>query len=124
MKNFVNYKKRGIQLPKGCKDLADVLNVKPSQPESAAPGFLSGVKCEYCGRPAVGASSIYSGGKLTEHGWCEQCHEDWTEFHSQPENSLPTDFNLEDEATRLRFEDLCRREAEFIRQRVAERKGK
>jgi hypothetical protein len=117
----VNFKKRGIQLPKSCKDLADVLELKSS--EKGAAGLMGDAKCVYCAEPAVGGSSNWSEGKLSEHYWCEQCLKDWSEFHREPGNSLPDDADFNDESVKRLVEDIRRREAEFMRHRIAERKA-
>jgi len=118
MSEFVNFKKRAIQLPKGCKDLADVLKLEKSKEETTSAGVMGDAKCVYCGGKAVGGSSIWSDGKLSEHYWCEQCFEDLSEFRREPGNSLPDDADFNDEAVNRLLEDICRREAEFMRHRV------
>ena len=123
MSDFVNFKKRGIQLPKGCKDLADVFKLEKSQAETASPGLMGDTKCVYCGGPAVSGSSMWSDGKLSEESWCEECLKDLCEFAREPGNSLPDDADFNDEAVKQLVEDISRREAEFMRHRVAERKA-
>jgi hypothetical protein len=49
MSEFVNYKKRGVTLPSGCKDLLDVLKLQPGvtphlRDVVIAPGVISGGK--------------------------------------------------------------------------------
>ena len=129
MKDFVNYGKRSIQLPKGCKDLSDVLK-SPKKSESAC---KSG--CEYCGAPAVvgWASGMWSadGTKSEEsHFRCEQCQEDLKELESRPENrlpELPEDFDFNDleaaKALERLMHEIREREQAFMRQKMAERKG-
>jgi hypothetical protein len=137
MKRFVNYRKRGIGLPKGCKNLADLLKA-PKQSEEAGHGFAKKIrksKCDYCGAPA--AAGCVSGfrdadGTKTEerHFECEQCLEDLDEFDSRPENrlpDLPDDFDFGDPKTVEPLERLIReiekRKEAFMRRRVSERKG-
>ncbi|HZR18685.1 MAG TPA: hypothetical protein VFE51_15440 [Verrucomicrobiae bacterium] len=137
MKRFVNYRKRGVGLPKGCKNLADLLK-PPKQLEEAREGFPNKIresKCDYCGAPAAAgwAAGIYSpdGTKDEEsHFECEQCQEDLKEFESKPENrfpQLPDDFDFSDPKTAAPLERLMHeieeRKKLFIRQRLAERKG-
>jgi hypothetical protein len=134
MNRFVNFRKRSIELPKGCKDLSDVL--KPRTPwkgtvYSLVHSFQEKVRngtCDYCGGPAVGGS-MGGGDDLAKHEahfWCEQCARDLAEFHSMPENAFPEEIDFEDAATLEELEkkskDVQRRETEFMRQKVAERK--
>ena len=123
MSEFVNNRKRGIQLPKGCKDLADVLELEKSTAESGSRGPTGNAKCDYCGGPADGGSSSSIDGKLSKQFWCEQCLTDWREFHRKPENWLPDDADFREEAVKRLVEDICRREEEFMRHRVADRKA-
>ena len=129
MKDFVNYRKRSIQLPKGCKDLSDVLQpTKKSQSNRES-------RCEYCGAPAgVGwACGMWSadGTKSEEsHFRCEQCQEDLKEFESRPENRMPRfsdDFDFSDpkamEPVERLVHEIRERELAFMRQKLAERKG-
>jgi len=120
MNDFVNPKKRGIQLPKGAKDLADVLQASHSR-------RLRKGKCEYCGAPTVAVSTCYAvPGILDEevHRWCEQCQRDLAEFAARPENQLP-DIDVADDAALDHVTQLIaerrRRERKFMRQRVRER---
>ena len=137
MKRFVNYRKRGVGLPKGCKNLSDLLKA-PKQSEEAGEGFAKKIresKCDYCGAPAAAGwdSAVWGadGTKAEEgHFFCEKCLEDLDEFESRPENllpQLPDDFDFGDpKATdpleRLRHE-IEERKKLFMRQRLAERKG-
>ena len=118
MSDFVDFKKRGILLPKGCKDLADMVKLK--QQETASPRES---RCEYCGGPAVLTSSVWCDGQLSEHSKCGECLQDLFEFESEPENSLPDDADFNDEAVKRLLEDISCREAEFMRNRVAARKA-
>lgn len=118
MSDFVDFKKRGFQLPKGCKDLADMVKLK--QQETASP---PDAKCEYCGGAAVLTSSVWFDGKLDEHSNCEECLKDLFEFEREPGNSLPDDADFDDEAVKMLLEEISRRELEFMRHRVAERKA-
>jgi hypothetical protein len=131
MKRLVNYTKRSVQLPKGCKDLADVLK-SSRHPSGGHAGFLGSIrnaKCEYCGGQPVGGSTSWMSGAPEEeaHFWCERCQHDLLEFDSKPENALPEDIDFEDAALvkRLTFqiEDIEKCRDEFMRRRVAERKG-
>jgi hypothetical protein len=134
MKRFVNYRKRGVELPKGCKNLADLLN-PPKPSKQAGEGFLKESKCDYCGAPAAAgcASGIWTAdGTKTEeaHFWCERCQEDLNEFNSRPENrlpDLPDDFDFGDPKATYPFERLAHeieeRKKIFMRRRVAEREG-
>lgn len=123
MKEFVNYNKRGIQLPKGCKDLADVLGMKQRKEDSAKSGAMGNERCDYCGGPVVCASSIFSGGVLSESFQCEKCCSDLGEFYAKPENTLPEDIDYEDKEVVKKLEEIERRAVEFLRRKVAERKG-
>ena len=130
MKHFVNYQKRGVTLPKGCKNLSDLQKV-PGQaiqfPE-AIRALIQKAKCEYCGSPALGGSISYSSGSPAEetHFWCEQCQHDLCEFDRDPENSLADEIDIEDEAARERaahlLERIDQRRELFMRRKVAARK--
>ena len=90
--------------------------------------MLRNAKCKYCGAPAVGGSmSCGIPGVMDEQNkfWCEPCRLDLAEFASHPENAIPEDFDVENEA---RLEEISqqlaertRRQEEFMRQRVRER---
>src|SRR5882724_8237922 len=122
MSGFVNRKKRSIQLPNGCKDLADVLKKKQRKEESAYTGAMGNARCDYCGGPAILASSVFSDGVLSESFRCEQCCEDLSEFYAKPENTLPENIDSEDKEVVKKLEDIQRRADEFLRRKVAERK--
>lgn len=88
-------------------------------------------KCQYCGAPAVGSTTFYGApGVLDDvtNLWCEACRQDLVEFDNRPENKLPEDYDIEDEAEIERrsrqLGERKRREEEFMRQRVKERKAK
>ena len=126
MNPFVNLKKRRVQLPEGCKDLADVLK-KNRHPI----GFLAGLakstpnaKCDYCGGRPIGGLRMLGD---VAHFWCEQCRQDITEFYAQSEIALPEAIDSEDvkldKGDTLQIEEIERRKEEFIRRKVAERKG-
>jgi hypothetical protein len=123
MSDFVNFKKRGIQLPEGCKDLADVFKLQKAEAETGSTGLMGDNKCVNCGGPAVSGSGMWSDGKLSEESWCEQCLKDLCESAHEPGNSLPDDADFDDEAVKRLDEAINRREAEFMRHRVAERKA-
>ena len=86
-------------------------------------------KCKYCGQPAVGGS----GGFIPVLGeqlflWCEKCRLDLVEFYQRPENALPGDYPFDDKAAQERvsqqFAERERRQEEYMRQRVSERRSK
>ncbi len=105
MNPFVNPKKRGSQLPKGCKDLLDVL-----QDSNQA-------KCEYCGAPAVALHFM----GMVDYRWCAECQRDLNEFASKQEYKF--DFDTSDEIAVSRFRaETQRRQDDFMRQRLKERK--
>jgi hypothetical protein len=122
MNDFVNPKKRGIQLPKGAKDLADVLQASHRR------GLRKG-KCDYCGAPAVAISICYAiPGVMDDeiHRWCDQCQRDLSEFAARSENKLPEDPDFDNDAKMERLSQQLaerkRREREFMRQRMRDRK--
>ena len=127
MKKFVNYRKRSVTLPKGCKDISDVL--KMSGQSKGDSGSLPDAKCEYCGAPAIEGyeCSIVSRGEAPSeaeaHYWCERCVRDLEEFRRRPENTLLKNINTEDEAVIRQFEEMSRREKAFMRRKVLERRG-
>jgi hypothetical protein len=84
--------------------------------------------CKYCGAPAetaFGASSSFLGDNFNLV--CNTCFNDLTEFVRRPENGI-FDFDHEDEVAlkkvATQFADLQKRQDEFIKQRVSERKSK
>jgi len=118
MNDFVNPKKRDVQLPKGAKDLADVLQARHRR-------RLRKGKCEYCGAPAFVVSTCYAvPGILDEeiHRWCEQCRRDLAEFASRPENQLRdvADGAAQGQVTQ-QIAERRGRERKFMRKRVRER---
>ena len=60
-----------------------------------------------------------------EHFLCEPCLRDLAEFDSRPENAIPDDLDVEDEARQKQIsEQLAERERrleKFMRQKVRER---
>jgi hypothetical protein len=84
--------------------------------------------CKYCGAPAEtafgGSSSV-----LGEHFnlVCRTCYDDLAEFARRPENAVP-DWPFDDEAAQKRMPEQMaereRRQEEFMRQRVLERRSK
>lgn len=122
MNEFVNLKKRGIQLPNGAKNLADVLTGN----RSALP--VKG-KCSYCGAPAVAVSVCHAiPGFMDEEieRSCAQCQRDLWEFATKPENKISDELDVEDDEAMKReahrLADTHRRQKEFMRQRVKERR--
>ena len=61
MNPFVNPKKRSVELPKGYKDLGDVLRAR---------------KCEYCDDDAVASLGCWP----DYYRWCEACQREMSEF--------------------------------------------
>ena len=102
MNPFVNFNKRGVQLPEGCTDLADPLGPK---------------KCEYCDDIAVATV-----GWRDDYRWCETCQRDLEDFARQQDYSIvPAGF--EDEAASAEYRaDFQRRQDEFMRERLRQRK--
>lgn len=86
-------------------------------------------KCKFCGQPAVGGS----GGSLEAligrepFLWCEPCRRDLVEFWQRRENAMP-EWPFDDKAAQERVSkqmaDRERRQEEFMRQRVSERRSK
>ena len=106
MNPFVNPKKRSVQLPKGCKDLVDVLRGSEQ------------AKCEYCHEPA-----IVTLGWRGDYRWCGECQQDLKDFGARKDFKF--DFNTKDNAAVSRFRaEYQRRMDDFMRQRVKERKSK
>lgn len=102
MNPFVNLNERGIQLPKGCKDLADVLRAK----------------CEYCDTRAVALRFM----GIDNYRWCAECQRDLKEFAAK--QNFKFDFDTNDEAAVSRFRAECdRQQDDFMHQRVKERKS-
>jgi hypothetical protein len=63
MKDFVNYRKRSIQLPKGCKDISDLLQFSKKSQHGAKsfPKSIRDTKCKYCGGQAcTGGTDIWA----------------------------------------------------------------
>ena len=84
--------------------------------------------CKYCGDPSVAGcdtSNPFTGDHLDL--WCEACRQDLVVFGSSPENEIP-DFPFDDELAQDRvahqMAERERRQVEFMRQRVLERKLK
>jgi hypothetical protein len=102
MNPFVNPNKRGIDLPKGYKDLVDVLRAR---------------KCMYCDDAAV-ATRGWPG----DYRWCEACQQDLWEFAKieVPKGML---VDGSDKAAVVQYRtEMQRREEDFMRQKVRERK--
>ena|ERR1035438_6365032 len=110
MNLFVNPKKRGVQLSKGCKDLADVLRASKQ------------AKCEYCGAAAAALSVI----GMEDYRWCTECQHDLNEFAAIEVKVHFRKFDsnkVHDEAAVAQYRaDMQRRQDEFMRERVKERK--
>ena len=100
MNGFVNLKKRSVELPGGAKDLIDVLR-----------------KCEYCDAPAV-ATAGYPG----DYRWCGECQRDLNDFAKieVPKGML---VDTSDKAAVSRYRaGIQRRQDDFMRKRVKERR--
>ena len=103
MNPFVNPKNRGVLLPKGCKDLVDVLR------------GAGQAKCEYCGAIAVATL-----GWPNDFRWCAVCQQDLREFAAGYDFTFYLDTC--DEAAKSRFRaEFQRRLDDFMRQRVKAR---
>jgi hypothetical protein len=84
-------------------------------------------KCKYCGAPAAGGC----GGSMpfaaqTLDLWCEACQRDLAEFGNMPENAVPEfpfDDKVAQERTWQQHIDRERRQEEFMKQRVAQRRS-
>lgn len=126
MKGFVNYKKRSVQLPKGYKDLADVLkgHWHPAAGRGSLPASFPNAKCDYCGGRPVGGLRMLGG---EAHFWCEQCQRDLNEYYAQSVDVLPEDIGFVDEelvrAVALQVESFESRKEDYMRRKVMERKG-
>jgi hypothetical protein len=102
MNPFVNPNKRGVELPKGYDDLADILRA---------------TKCEYCEDVAIETE-----GWPGDYRWCDACQRDLGEFVMM-EVSKGTFFHTGDESALSGHRaEKQRREADFMRQKVKERK--
>ena len=102
MNPFVNPNKRGVELPKGYKNLADVLRAK---------------KCEYCGDAAVATL-----GWPEDFRWCEACQRDLAEFAKiEVPKCVLIDTSDEVAVSSYRAE-MQRREQDFMHQKVKERR--
>jgi hypothetical protein len=102
MNPFVNPNKRGVELPKGCKNLVDVLRAKI---------------CMYCDDAAV-----VTRGWPGDYRWCEACQRDLAEFAKieVPKGMLVAG---SDKAAVSQYRtEMQRREEDFMRQKVKERK--
>lgn len=116
------------------KDLCENCYAEIASPEELASSrhvrdSIQRGKCSYCGEPAVGGSGGIMpllGEQL--HLWCEQCRQDLVEFAQRPENAVPKEFPVADQAGMKRlaqqFADRERRQEEFMKQRLLERKSK
>ena len=116
MNPFVNPKKRSIQLPKGSKDLVDVL---PGNRKRSCK-----VKCEYCGAPAVALTFM----GMEDYRWCSECQQDLKAFAAMEIKIHFSKFkstNIQNEAAVSRYRaEMERRQEAFMRQRVKGRKPK
>jgi len=102
MNPFVNPNKRGVELPKGCKNLVDVLLVQ---------------KCGYCGDTAFAAL-----GWPEDYRWCEACQRDLAEFAKiEVPKGMLIDTSDKSAVSQYRAE-MQRREQEFMRRKVKERR--
>ena len=93
--------------------------------------ILRNGKCRFCGAPAAGGSVSHGFPDVMDEQtnlWCEPCRRDLVEFNRLPENVIPTGFPFDDEAAQERLSqqmaDLERRQEEFMRKRVSERRSK
>ncbi len=102
MNPFVNLNKRGVQLPKACTDLVDVLRAK---------------KCEYCDDIAVATV-----GWPADYRWSEACQRDLAEFTAKEDYEVVFALKCESAISRYRA-DLQQRQEEFMHQRANERKA-
>jgi hypothetical protein len=112
MNPFVNPKKRGVQFPKGYKDLVEVL-VGSNQAKCKT-------KCEYCGKPAV-ATLRWQG----DFRWCKECQQDLKDFAAIEVEVWfrELDVNNPDEAAASQYRaEMQHRQDDFMRKRVKERK--
>jgi hypothetical protein len=103
MNPFVNPNKRGVELPKGYKNLLDVLRAN---------------KCEYCDDDAIATL-----GWPEDYRWCEACQRDLAEFAKieVPKGML---IDTSDEAAVSRYRaEMQRREQDFMHQKVKERRS-
>jgi hypothetical protein len=108
MNPFVNPRKRGVQLPKGCKELAGVLQ------------HTKRAKCGYCGEPAV-ATPGWPG----DYRWCDLCNQDLRDFAKievkvHYKKFGPVEPFSEAELSRYR-DGVQRRQDEFMRDRLKQR---
>ena len=86
-------------------------------------------KCRFCGQPAVGGSGGSLGALIGAEPflWCDACRRDLVEFWQRPENKiseLPFDNEAAQERFSKQFAESERRQEEFMKQRVMERKSK
>jgi hypothetical protein len=105
---FVNPQKRGLELPKGCKDLGDLLQ------------HSSQAKCEYCGEPAIATP-----GWAADYRWCALCNHDLRDFarievkvHFKKYQG--SEMHSEAEISQYRAE-MQRRQDDFMRDRIKQR---
>ena len=101
MNPFVDFNKRNIQLPKGCSDLAELLKAK---------------RCLYCDEIAVPTR-----GWPDDVRWCELCQNDLMDFARQEDFSVLSKLN-DNAALEAYRADQTRREDEFMRERIKQRK--
>lgn len=101
MNPFTNPNRRGVALPKGYPNLADILQA---------------TRCEYCDDVAVEAE-----GWPGLIRWCDACQQDLADFALRDLVENPTDNSggpLADELARQR------REFDYMRRKVRERKSR
>jgi hypothetical protein len=82
--------------------------------------------CRYCGAPAVTGSLNCSLSFAEESElWCASCFEDLIEFSKQQRVQEDWDFDDDEQVKRFleRGEELRRAREEFMKERVARRKG-
>jgi hypothetical protein len=107
---FVDLKKRSIQLPKGAKDLVDLL--QGGRQKAVRQGT-----CEYCSALSVVRSFM----RQKDRCWCAECWRDLTEFAARQEFKF--NFDVADEAAISSFRnEVVRRQDAFMQQRLTERK--
>jgi hypothetical protein len=103
MNPFVNPNKRDVALPKGCKDLADMLNAK---------------KCQYCDDLAVPTF-----GWPEDYRWCEACQRYLMEF-AKIEVPIGVQTDTSNKTALAKYHaEMQQRQDNFMRQKVKERRS-